>query len=353
MPKISIIIPVYNCEKYIALSIDSIISQPVFEQCEIIVVNDGSVDGTNDVCEGYIQTYSNIHLIWQENKGVSAARNVGIQNATGEFIMFLDADDRYTKGILNEQLLEELEKDYDVILFSAYNANIKRKRFGIDMRFKNAEVIGGRAISIPGTFASAVYRKNLLLEKQVWFDEGVRLNEDQIFSLKALYVANKIKSSSQFCYIYNKMPRSTTTALEKEFDRVIAWQKVHQWFDKYADKNREQMLRFCELKISARMLLYAKHFVQSRHGKKALLQELERVGGLEMLQNATKQNVLSYQYEDLELFQNNLDKFILVSKLEGYKLFFGRLALRIPVIRAWRDKRIYPYTKADKNGPEA
>ena len=352
MKKISIIIPVYNCEKYISAAIESIINQPVFHLCEMIIVNDGSTDKTAEICEKYVQEHEHIKLIRQENQGVSVARNVGIQNSSGEYIMFLDADDCYVEGVLDEQVLEELEMKYDAVFLSAYSANVSRNRFGINARYRNVVIQGGRSISLPGTFASGIYRRAMLLENEIWFDEHITLNEDQVFMLKALYAAGQIKFCERFSYIYCKTPKPLIYTLRNSRDWFRAWQKAYQWFDEHAVENREQMLAFADLKISARMLLYAKDYAKSVYSKRALLQELERVNGLEMLQNATKNNVLAYQYKDLELFQNDLGKFILLSKLEGYKIFFGRLALKVPMIRAYRDKKIYPYKKVDVNGPE-
>ena len=114
-PKISIIIPVYNGEKFIADTIQSLRKQPLYSICEIIIINDGSTDHTQQICESFAQKEDNIHIQNKKNQGVSAARNYGIRQARGQYIMFLDADDRYVNGFIDESLLELLERDYDVI----------------------------------------------------------------------------------------------------------------------------------------------------------------------------------------------------------------------------------------------
>ena len=136
MLKLSIIIPVYNCEKYVSQAIDSIIHNS-FHDYEIIIINDGSNDHTYTVCSSYLKKYQNIKIINQDNLGVSSARNRGIQESQGQYIMFLDADDVYIKGFFNENLMNELNKNYDILAFSSYTSNLKRKRYGIDAKYQD------------------------------------------------------------------------------------------------------------------------------------------------------------------------------------------------------------------------
>jgi len=96
---ISVIIPVYNGERYVAEAIDSVLAQE-YKNIEIIVVNDGSTDNTEDV----VRSYANVKHLFQSRKGVSAARNNGVRCSSGEFIAFLDADDLWTKNKLLTQI---------------------------------------------------------------------------------------------------------------------------------------------------------------------------------------------------------------------------------------------------------
>ena len=90
---ISVIVPVYNCEKHLESSIGSLLSQTFFEQIEFVFVNDGSTDNSEAIIKSYVDRYSNIKIISQKNKGVSSARNTGIVNSKGDFLSFFDADD--------------------------------------------------------------------------------------------------------------------------------------------------------------------------------------------------------------------------------------------------------------------
>lgn len=116
MPRFSIIIPVYNVEKYILECLSSILNQ-TFLDYEIILVDDGSTDSSGEICDEYALKYSNVHVYHQVNQGLSAARNFGVQNATGEYIWFVDSDD----VVLTSDALETLNKNIvgqvDVVVF--------------------------------------------------------------------------------------------------------------------------------------------------------------------------------------------------------------------------------------------
>ena len=103
MPYISVIIPVYNCEKYLMDAVNSIRQQPV-KDMEIILVDDGSTDSSGEICFRLAEEDTNVKVFSQANKGASAARNTGLEHAVGEYVMFLDADDIWLSNKLERQL---------------------------------------------------------------------------------------------------------------------------------------------------------------------------------------------------------------------------------------------------------
>lgn len=113
---LSIIIPVYNAEKVIGRCIDSIINE-VDHNTEIVIVDDGSTDNSYEVCKGYESQYDFIRIIHKENEGVSVSRNVGIENARGKYIFFLDADDWLEKGWSNA-ICKFQSEDWDMVAFA-------------------------------------------------------------------------------------------------------------------------------------------------------------------------------------------------------------------------------------------
>ncbi|MDL2276840.1 glycosyltransferase, partial [Breznakia sp. OttesenSCG-928-G09] len=115
--KVSIIMPVYNSEKYLDTSIGSVLKQS-YEDFELILVNDGSKDSSGEICDRYALTDKRIKVIHKENQGLSAARNTGIQQAKGEFITFIDNDDEYTENLLLDNIPLMEENNLDILRFS-------------------------------------------------------------------------------------------------------------------------------------------------------------------------------------------------------------------------------------------
>ena len=108
MAKISVIVPVYNTSKYICKCLDSLINQTIKNEIEIIIVNDGSTDNSEEIIKNYIEKQENKNLIKyykKQNEGIAKTRNFGIEKATGEYILFVDSDD-----YIDNKLIEKLEK---------------------------------------------------------------------------------------------------------------------------------------------------------------------------------------------------------------------------------------------------
>lgn len=221
----SVIIPAYNCEKYLTDAVESVRRQPI-KDIEIILEDDGSTDSTGQICDWLAGEYDAVsdersreigqepavYVIHQDNRGASAARNAGIRQASGEYVLFLDADDVYAEDALDKKLFEECRKGrYDVIICSSLTSNVDRDRYGIDMKMHEGVFAGGQAFPISGHFASCLYSRQMLLDHHILFDEGIHLNEDEAFKMKAIYAAARIRTrakpiyiqyNSRFCQIY-------------------------------------------------------------------------------------------------------------------------------------------------------
>lgn len=132
MKLISVIIPIYNVEKYLQKCLDSVVNQ-TYKNTEIILVNDGSTDNSEEIAKEYEKKYENIKYFKKENGGLSDARNFGIQKATGDYICFVDSDD-YISEDLFSNLERYLENDYDMI---------KYKVIKVDKDYKEVERVQG------------------------------------------------------------------------------------------------------------------------------------------------------------------------------------------------------------------
>ena len=123
---ISIIIPVYNAEKYLGKCLDSILNQ-TYSDFEIIIVNDGSSDSSDSICKKYMLDEPRIQYIIQKNQGVSAARNTGIKRAKGEYLLFVDADDTIDSLMLKKMLesIEDKKSDMVYVGFEVLGNNLR------------------------------------------------------------------------------------------------------------------------------------------------------------------------------------------------------------------------------------
>lgn len=347
MPFFSVVIPAYNCEKYLENAVDSVRRQPC-RDTEIILVDDGSADSTGKICDRLAGEEESVRVIHQENRGASAARNAGIRATEGEYVLFLDADDIYAENAIDSGLLAECGKGYDVILCSSLNANADRDRYGIDMKVRDGEFAGRRACPITGHFASCLYKRKLLLDNHIWFDEEICLNEDEAFKMKAMYAAERIRTMEKFLYIYCVTPGSVRYRETHIYDFVEAWTRTYEWLERYgAGGNLEQAKAFIRQKIVSRQLLYAKLYAGAGHDAGGLEREMERIGALETLRALPAGYMIPAQRAELALFQESLEKFTRYAVRERRKIRAGRLLLKVRWIRRMRDRRKFPVKAAD------
>ena len=116
---VSIIIPVYQAEKWLRTTVESVIHQ-TYVDVEIILIDDGSVDASGEICDELEKRFSFVHVLHKKNEGVSIARNAGLELATGDYVLFLDADDVILEGALEKLVLTADTYNADIVLFEFY-----------------------------------------------------------------------------------------------------------------------------------------------------------------------------------------------------------------------------------------
>jgi len=207
MPQlISVIIPVYNKEEHLAQSIESVLSQ-TYPHFELLLINDGSTDTSAEICKEYQAKDDRIHCFFQENKGVSAARNLGIKQAKGEWIYFLDADDFIDPNCLEETALY-FDKEVEVIDFG-----VRRFKPGKTVPkqtecnpFIETDHFKDYFLNYQYEHAAAwhhLIRFSLLKKNNIFFDEELTNNEDLLFMWTVLCNASGFVSTGK--ELINKM----------------------------------------------------------------------------------------------------------------------------------------------------
>lgn len=230
--KVSIIIPIYNVELYLEECLESAVNQTL-DNIEIICINDGSTDDSLNILKKYSEKYSNIKVINQDNKGLSATRNIGIKEARGEFIYFLDSDDYIELNAIETCYMNAKKYNLDMITFDANvffdsNININEWKEKYDRKeILNTNVVNGQEFYILSNkkriYYSPVwlyfYKKEFIDKNNLFFYEGI-LHEDEIYTSTALIKANSIKYIDR--KFFNRRIRENsimTSSISK--DRII------------------------------------------------------------------------------------------------------------------------------------
>lgn len=202
--KISVIVAVYNGQDTIFKCIHSVLCTNL-QNIEVIIVNDGSKDQTSAIITALSREDNRIHIIEQDNQGVSAARNNGLTEATGEWIMFIDADDwlHSQKFIELVSALEHVENDINIC---TYGFTTILNQSEVIHREDNG-LIDAKTILNSSKFKLAswnyIFRRTMLIENQILFPIGIICSEDQNFNLKALCCTHRVQTFAFQIYYYN------------------------------------------------------------------------------------------------------------------------------------------------------
>ena len=233
---VSVIIPVYNVEKFLNRCVDSILSQ-TYKNIEIILVDDGALDSSPQICDEYAHKDTRVNVVHKQNGGLASARNAGLKVAKGDYILFVDSDD-WIKGNTVEELLNiAIENQVDFVRFIPVSAGYPDRPDGTPINFGTEDFMEegvynkGKMIKdiYPRLFVTpqltmgpivaawrSLYNRKFLVDNNLYFDEEVKYSEDAIFSAKVVYNSNKfyyIKGGYYYNYFYN------TSSITKSFKK--------------------------------------------------------------------------------------------------------------------------------------
>lgn len=248
MKKISVIIPVYNMEKYLAKCLDSVLYQE-YDDYEILIIDDGSTDNSRDIIDYYMEKYSDrIEVVCQKNKGLGGARNTGIENAKGEYFLFLDSDDSLENNVLCE-LDKEINRTnaqiivYGIKTISENGGELQRieheqkKHEKLDLK-SNRDIF----LILPAAW-NKLYHRDLFIKTGIRFPEKVWYED--IRTIIKLYPIAKGISFIDKCY-YNYLQRSGSIMNNSNvkrnieilyaFDDIIEYYNKNQLMESYQDE---------------------------------------------------------------------------------------------------------------------
>ena len=237
--KISVIIPVHNGQDYMEGCVDSVLSQQSDDyELDIIIIDDGSTDNSAAICEALRAQHDNVRIITMADEGVSAARNAGLDAASGDYVSFVDADDRLLAGALSllYRLINENDTDIAGVAFEKWHDTDEYERLNetalSTLSGPPADTVtyNGNAFIAKGILAgdtrcwAKLYRRELL--DKVRFMEGLSIGEDMLFLLTAAKSAKKITTSGAKAYAYYQNPGGTIMRpfTPAYMDQIKCWQ---------------------------------------------------------------------------------------------------------------------------------
>lgn len=235
MPLVSVIVPVYNAEEYLAQCIENILQQ-TYKNIEIIVVDDGSSDSSAEIAERYA-----VKLIRQENLGVSVARNKGIEAALGQFLHFMDVDDLINIEFYQKLVSAVVDTGVDIACSEMINQREKNQ----SNCFKKIKVYRSVSDKLTVTYVGRIgyvwrylFQTEFLKKHNLQFEEG-RIVEDLMFSLSAVYFANGlvVVPGAKYTYVHRENSQLTIVGDEYQAKRDRDWQYAKAQRKAFAEKH--------------------------------------------------------------------------------------------------------------------
>ena len=265
---VSVIIPVYNVAPYLREALDSVIHQ-TYRFLQILIIDDGSTDGSGSVCDEYLVD-PRVTVIHQENRGLSNARNVGLDLVTGEYVCFLDPDDVFHPGFIEELLKIMLSEHpdiavckYTVIATTGKTQKKKRQSYGPRLKQGKYGRIDSLRALVDGRLNAAVWNK--LYRKEIWnnirFPEGHNY-EGTDTSFRILDICDTVYVTDKQLYYYRKRPGSITQTITKE--NINDWNLANDHLDAFVREhtpeifNPEQLRKTRDSRIIRMIVQYVR-----------------------------------------------------------------------------------------------
>ncbi len=220
MYSLSVIVPVYNAEKYLRKTLDSLAAQTVADSMQIILVDDGSVDASPAICDEFASTHPDVVVIHRKNGGVSAARNAGLKEASGEYIGFVDADDTVAPDYYEKLLNAAKENNCDMAfgsmtyIFSDFTRPVENW-YPAGTVLSHDEIVNSFARkmltdSLQNSACFKIFRRSLIEQYSIQFPLGIKIGEDKRFVLDFLLYCSSAVCTGECGYFYLDVESSAT-----------------------------------------------------------------------------------------------------------------------------------------------
>ncbi|WP_051411520.1 glycosyltransferase family 2 protein [Ruminococcus flavefaciens] len=266
--KVSIIVPIYNVGEYLTACIESILSQD-YINTEVILVDDGSSDNSSEICDNYAALHSNIVVIHKMNGGVSSARNMGLDNATGDYITFVDGDDTISKNAISIMIKEIETHRADICVFpkirignkivTAWNINK-----GLYSNYECIDFLANQ--NFPTSLWCCIYKKSIINNQRLSI--SIHHLEDLEFQFRLLCKAKNVYVSDSVVNNYVQRPGSANTS--GITDKLMSCLKVEKTIKSYVAKDRRLKSEYVGLIRFRLVMTICSKYIQSNGSDKKL-----------------------------------------------------------------------------------
>ena len=249
MIKVSVIVPVYNVEKYLEKCLDSLASQTL-KELEVIIVNDGSPDNSEKIIDKYVKKYQNFYGYKKKNGGLSSARNYGIKYAKGEYIAFLDSDDYVRNDMYLKMYDKAVSDNFDMVVCDV-NYVFDDKEYVVTSNIKTDTTNNKKTMkNIYPAAWNKIFKKELLTKNDVYFKEGVWFEDVEFIYRLLPYVKNIGVVHEPFNQYVQREGSITNTVNKKIYDYVynmngvIDFYKERKLYDEYRKELEYSYVRY-------------------------------------------------------------------------------------------------------------
>lgn len=353
MAYIDVVIPVFNCVKYLNQAVHSVLEQP-YKDIHIILVDDGSTDGSEKLCDSIAHEFpSRVEVIHQSNQGVSCARNTGIEISLSRDdegdVAFLDADDFWVNNVFTESKVKEIKKSHaSLIALGFVICNEKGEKCSTPTVYREKICDGGEQIiwDLKTHFGSNLYGKNLLNEKKIRFIEGLRYSEDKIFLQQAVVLSQKVFFTEFIFYIQRKNDSSAMRKREEISITEIWLPIIDGWIksDEFINRVRSSAKRYTAGEVLAGiyfMDMAAEYCM--RHGSlKKILKICRAHPKYFLFINLPKKQIKEKQFKNHNLLLFHPRLFEIKYNILGYIINMGRKLIRTSFGTKLLDKKRFP-----------
>lgn len=323
--KISIIIPVYNTERFLKKCLDSVINQSL-KEIEIILINDGSTDNSYLICEEYARLYNDkIKYIYQTNKGCSATRNLGITLAKGKYIAFVDSDDYLEKEMYESLYEKAILENLDICICGIKYINLSTNEivYSYPKNIKNKNDYLKEKNRMANS-CNKIYKREEIINKKIFFPIKTHYAEDLVFSFKSIISLKKIGHIEKCYYNYILHGNNSIYNFDKRLGVFLSFKELNYFLEQnnyLKEKNIKKIYNKIFISYAVKGTFFL--LMKSKNINNNVYKKYEKIFEKKMLEERNKYSYLKIKiifYKNLSYF---IYKFNLYTKLKKVKKLIG------------------------------